>query len=440
MSVSHAPPRHLYGQLLGEPLTHAAWRIHALLLLLLPIMAWQVIVPAHQEPNFGIELADGQLVIRDLAAHISFARAFWAEGGDYSVASHIQITNAWCGQDVNRALPFGYSPTMLWLLAPFCALTTKWGFIIWTLINGGAVWWMAQRRRSVCLIGALALVSPLTMISMALGQTSLLTSAGIIFLMLRHRRADLEATERWSWLLVCEVVVLWALTAKPPLAIAAAAAMLVGRRWKTVCLAIALSLVTTLLLTPKLGYDWVAQYVALLSNYDREMADAAFAWSLRPDHMSNLRSLLWSYGVIGDHVASQISTVCWLISTAAIVVAGAVRKLPGYAAWALVVLAYLLFCPHLTSTEDLHLIVVVAWSVVYLPNYAVNYRFTLAVLALIVALFAPDNLLPVGGFRSSFIFGVKLSILAVVCAALRSCREPKTLPETPRLATDGSSR
>ena len=76
MSVSHAPPRHLYGQLLGEPLTHAAWRIHALLLLLLPIMAWQVIVPAHQEPNFGIELADGQLVIRDLAAHISFARAF----------------------------------------------------------------------------------------------------------------------------------------------------------------------------------------------------------------------------------------------------------------------------------------------------------------------------------------------------------------------------
>ena len=224
MSVSHAPPRHLYGQLLGEPLTHAAWRIHALLLLLLPIMAWQVIVPAHQEPNFGIKLADGQLVIRDLAAHIRFARAFWAEGGDYSVASHIQITNAWCGQDVNRALPFGYSPTMLWLLAPFCVLTTKWGFVIWTLINGGAVWWMAQRRRSVCLIGALALVSPLTMISMALGQTSLLTAAGIIFLMLRHRRADLEATERWSWLLVCEVVVLWALTAKPPLAIAAAAA------------------------------------------------------------------------------------------------------------------------------------------------------------------------------------------------------------------------
>jgi hypothetical protein len=423
MSVSHLSSKPLQSQL-SEPIDRRAWRIHSLaVLLLLPIIACQVIAPAAQESNFGIKLADGELIIRDLAAHITFARAFWTEGAEYTVASHVQITNQWCGQEVNRALPFGYSPTMLWMLAPFCWLTTKWGFVVWTVLNSASVWWLAQRQRTVCLIGALILISPLTMLCLALGQTSLLTAVAIVFLMIRHRSIERSGGERWSWALAIDVLLLWALTAKPPLAAVAGAAMLVNRRWRTVMFAIALALVTTLALTPKLGFGWAAQYVALLMSYDRETAAAAFAWSLRPDHMSNLRSLLWSLGVVGDHAACQISTACWLIATAGIVVAGALRKLLRAAAWPLAVLAYLIFCPHLTSTEDLHLVVVLAWCVMYLPKSENSRRLALAVLTLAVVLLAPDNLLPIGTVRSALIFTIKFGIVGVMIAVARSCVE-----------------
>jgi len=80
-------------------------------------------------------------------------------------------------------LPFGYSPTMLWILAPLCVLPTVWGFALWTLAGGIAAWWMARPRWS--LGAAAAVLSPVAVGCFALGQTALITTAGLLMLMSR---------------------------------------------------------------------------------------------------------------------------------------------------------------------------------------------------------------------------------------------------------------
>ncbi len=414
-----------------------AWRLQSVgVFAVLLMMLCQIWLPAFRETNFGIAIDDGTLVVRDMAAHLTFVREFWLGGADYSVGSHVGITNHWASQTVDRALPFGYSPTMLWLLAPLSALPTVWGFAVWMLFSGAAVWWMSRRGRTILLMGALVLLSPLSLVCLALGQTSLLSAAGLVFLMLRqYKRATAGDSERWSWRLAPDVVVLWALTAKPPLALVAGVALLAGRRWKIVAAALALTVVTSLLLTPKLGADWIGQYLHLLSHYDRESADAAFAWSLRPDHMTNLRALLWSSGIFGDHAACQISTAMWLLALASIMVAGVARKVRRGMAWALAVGSYLLFCPHLTSTEDLHLVVLLAFLARSKTITTLAAPQWLAVcLAVVVVFLPPEVMMQAGALRTVFVFGLKCAIVGCVCTVGASLRSTANKLPVPRAA------
>jgi hypothetical protein len=401
------------------PAQAAPWRLQGIaVLVVLMAMLCQIWLPAFRETNFGIAVDNGTLVVRDMAAHLTFVREFWLGRADYSVDRHVHITNHWAGQNVDRALPFGYSPTMLVLLAPLSVLPTVWGFAIWTMISGTAVWWLSGRGRTVFLLGVLVLLSPLSLVCLALGQTSLVSAAGLVFLMLRHHQwAAAGDGDRWSWRLAPDVVVLWALTAKPPLALVAGVALLAGRRWKTVAAALALTVATTLLLTPKLGAEWIGQYLHLLSHYDRETADAAFAWSLRPDHMTNLRALLWSSGIVGDHAACQFSTAAWLVAMTGVVAAGIAGKLRRGIAWPLAVVAYLLFCPHLTSTEDLHLVVLVAFLAVgeEMRTLTAPQRAALC-LAVVVVFLPPDVTMQAGALRSALIFVLK--VVAAVCVCL----------------------
>jgi len=111
---------------------------------------------------------------------------------------------------------------------------------------------------------------------------------------------------------------------------------------------------------PLLGKAGVVDYLALVTHYDLDTAAPAFAWSLRPDSMANLRALLHVAFGVGDAAASRFSTVLWLLASASIVVAAARRTMAAEIRWSLAVLAYLLFCPHVSWTEELHLAVIVA--------------------------------------------------------------------------------
>jgi hypothetical protein len=313
-----------------------------------------------REKDFGIAFDRGGAGwSSDFAAHLTFAKAFWKGEAGYDVQSHLRVTGERFGQLVEHALPFGYSPTMLWVLGPLCLASPAWAFILWTLLGVAAVWWMTRPQWAPWI--AAAVFSPAAIACFTGGQTSFLTAAGLLFLMLRDLDRDAASTKasslRSAW---PDAIVLWALTAKPPLALTAGVALVAERRWRTVALALGLSVLTSAALMPLLGTAWGHDYVHLMTHYDLESADPAFVWSLKPQTMGNLRALLHVTVGLGDGLASRCSSGVWGLSILGVVAIGWQRRLAPEAVWGFAVLAYLLFCPHVTATEELHLVVVLA--------------------------------------------------------------------------------
>src|SRR5438034_1077910 len=191
----------------------------------------------------------------------------------------------WTGLLSWIAVPFVYSPTMLWVLGPFCTLPARWSCGAWSLAGLLAIGWMILRAR-VHWMSLLLLVTPLTVDTFALGQTAFLTTAGLFFLMVRDAEGE-RSHGAWR-----ESLVLWLLTAKPPIAATGGLALLARRRGRSVAGAAGLTLVTTLALTPWLGTGWVRDYLHLLGSYDRVGLPSAFAWSIVPQSMSNFRAAL----------------------------------------------------------------------------------------------------------------------------------------------------
>ena len=337
-----------------------SWRVHDILTVGLLIgIVGSVLFRAHRDPTFGIEVRDSESVtIRDFAAHLTFAKAFWSDGVDYSVESHLAVTREWAGRPVERSLPFGYAPTMLWLLAPLTPLPLVWGFTAWTLLSALAVWWMTRRPRAWWLASTLLLLSPLGVLCFSLGQTAYLGAAGLLLLMVSASRPPPR-----THILAADAapaLTLWALAAKPPLAIVGAVVMLAGRRPRPVALAVVLTVVTTLLITPRLGWTWPSEYFDLLRHYDQSTADPAFGWSFRPDTMANLRALLWHTGLVSDNVASAASSALWLLVTSGAWWLGRCRQISMRVTWVLIVVAYLTLFPHVSSTENLQLSLLLA--------------------------------------------------------------------------------
>ena len=169
----------------------------ALVPALLVLVLRRVLGDAFSQENFGIRFfGEGGVRINDFASHLTFAKAFWLSKAGYDVESHLRITSHWAGRSVGVALPFGYSPTMLWILGPLCVLPTVWGFALWTLAGGIAAWWMSRPRWS--LGAAAAVLSPVAVGCFALGQTALITTAGLRMLMSQ----DLDDPGRTEWLSV----------------------------------------------------------------------------------------------------------------------------------------------------------------------------------------------------------------------------------------------
>jgi hypothetical protein len=327
-------------------------------LLLVAVVAWSVSAYAETVwgTNFGVVVGTNKIVIHDFASHLNFAKAFWRGEGGYSVDDHLRMTARFAGERLPVALPFGYSPTMLWILAPLCPLPTAWGFFAWTLLGLVAVLWLSRRYRSVLV--AASFISPVALGCWKLGQTAIMTTVALIALMNSEVTAERTGPGRhgvgWG------AVVLWALTAKPPLAVAAGTALLAGRRFRMVGTALGLTVVSTALLLPLLGRGGLAEYLGLLTHYDLDTAAPAFAWSLVPDTMGNVRALLHVTLGIGDAAATRWSTVLWLLASTSIMVTAARRAMPTEVRWSLAVLAYLLFCPHVSWTEEMQLVVILA--------------------------------------------------------------------------------
>src|SRR5262249_52946649 len=157
------------------------------------------------------------------------------------------------------AQPCGYSPTMLWVMGPFSALPARPAFLVWSSIGVAVTIWMMMRTRAPW-PALLALVTPLTLYTVALGQTALLTTAALFHLMtVRPVDGDRHTDAKQG-------VVLWLLTCKPPLAVAAGAALLALRRWRVLVVGLGLTAIGAIAVTPWLGSGWVRDYVDILTS------------------------------------------------------------------------------------------------------------------------------------------------------------------------------
>jgi hypothetical protein len=313
----------------------------------------------------------------------------------------------WVGEGAERALPFGYSPTMFWLLLPFHLFSLPVAYFTWTILSGVALAWMVLTPRFHTALAVGVLVTPPVVAAFSLGQTAFLGMAGVFFLASRSLSPGSkgERTRRFLSLSVA----LWALGAKPPLAIAAGCALLAVGCVGPVALAVGLSVIGAATLTPWLGPGWVTDYLALIGDYHRGGADPAFAWSLVPEHMSNLRAMISVDLMISDQAASRISNLCWILSSGMVIIAGVRKRIRPTAAWALAILSYLLFCSHVSSTDELLLLLIPA---LITPRYGVaeGFRGYGLWLVVLLALFLSPALGPMAGVRPSLLFLVEVGL------------------------------
>jgi len=140
---------------------------------------------------------------------------------------------------------------------------------------------------------------------------------------------------------------------------------------------------------------------------------------LRPETMGNVRALLHVTFGVGDAAASRWSSALWLVASASIV-AGAMRRAAvSEVRWSLAVLAYLLFCPHVTVTEELQLAVILV-EIGALSRAGLPLRGTIVGTVLVLLFLLP--IIPLGSARLPVAIIGKLSLAALLIASAR--RDP----------------
>lgn len=337
--------------------------------LALYICKWVLLPIARHGSTFGITLSPTEpgsssmnLTIIDFASHFNFVKKTWlgqttvnSGSSIYSLENHIKVTSDWADMKLNHALPFGYSPTMLWVLAPLVLFSHTTVYFIFNIVGLLSVWWQTHPFRCRRGVGLLAFFSLLTQACFGLGQTAIITGAGLLFIAEKTREKNRD--DGWRTHIFVGIA-LWALTAKPPLALTAVAVLLGLRRWRPLFVAGMITIILTLAITPLLGTNWVHDYIYMISSYDKVNSGVAFAWSIVPNHMANLRGVLSVDFGIADDVASRISNIMWFIALLCIAAIGNRPRLTEGAIWSLSILSYLLFCPHVSSTEELQLVLI----------------------------------------------------------------------------------
>ena len=209
-------------------------------------------------------------------------------------------------------------------------------------------------------IGLLSCFSPLAQLCFVLGQTPLLTGAGLLYIAEKTKEDSNAHGWRKS---IIPAAIMWALTAKPPIALFGTAVLLSMRRWRVLSIAAIFTFFSTAVISPWLGHDWMNDYIHLLRSYNQTDAGSVFAWSIYPDFMANLRAFLNIDIGFADNIAGYTSAVVWLLVLAFIAILGLRRRLSVAALWSMSILSYLLFCPHVGPTEELLVLVILSLCV-----------------------------------------------------------------------------
>ncbi|MRR06869.1 MAG: DUF2029 domain-containing protein, partial [Deltaproteobacteria bacterium] len=311
------------------------------------VVCKQVLLPAfYAGPAFGISVQTAEsdskqstLHVLDFPYLLNFVKetmlhqtAAKLDTSAYSPENHIQVTRNWVNNSIKEtrywagrdfAMPFAYSPTMLCLLAPLVLFPNNIAYCLFNALGLLAIWWMTHPYRCRYGIGLLSLFSPIALACFVLGQTALIS--GVCLLFIAEKTHDENRIARWNSSLPVGAA-LWMLTAKPPFAVTALAVLLGLRRWRPLLVAGILTVLSTVIISPFLGADWLSDYLQLISSYDLAHISSVYSWSIRPDTMANLRAILSVDVGIPDDIASQASVIIWLLTIIYLAAGGGRRK------------------------------------------------------------------------------------------------------------------
>ncbi|NNM05320.1 MAG: hypothetical protein HKO65_09470, partial [Gemmatimonadetes bacterium] len=217
---------------------------------------------------------DGGTFVQDFSSHLMFTRGVLLEGlpgevgaSAYSVETHVRFMSDWTQGATEAVLPFGYSPTMLWLLLPLALVSLPAAYLIWSLLGATAAGSIVLNDRVNWIPGLAFFLTPVAITAIALGQTAVLGTAGVFFLATRTLTDPINQNRLGRGVVLAGI--LWALGAKPPLAVTGATAMLALGAVGPVVQAVGFTLLGAAVLTPWLGSGWLSDYWALMGTYDR---------------------------------------------------------------------------------------------------------------------------------------------------------------------------
>src|SRR5437870_2000873 len=182
---------------------------------------------------FGVtyDHATQTLSIHDFATTLAFTRFVWRErpSRPYGVEAHQAMMRAWIGTSTSVAMPFGYPPTMLLVLAPLTLLDPVVSYLLWALPPIVLLlYWSWSRRGEAARgafepwVGILTLSSAACQGAISLGQNALWI---LLALWILYRNASRDPPVRSTRDLVDAGCLLF-LTIKPPTAFAAGLALL----------------------------------------------------------------------------------------------------------------------------------------------------------------------------------------------------------------------
>ncbi len=322
----------------------------------------QLRLPPDVEPGRSVappEVADAPPArVQDFAYYMNYARWAAARPGrsPYTVEAHREFLTAWLGPRVSSSLCFAYGPALIVVLLPLFLVPTRWAWLAWNVVGAAASGWTVRTLSDDDGVarrwGLLALLGSTALLCLANGQTALVTTGWFA-------AAMSAGDDRRIGRQLGAVAGLAALSAKPPLAVIAAVALLVSGGVRAVVVAAtaigAVLLVAASWWTPQVFGD----YASFVAKYNLVDADPIVRAGFVPWHMTNLRSMLLHVGTFDDAQAFRASAVAFGVAlTVPFAIVGWCRRAwPRDVAASFAVVAYLLLAPHLSASEDVLLVV-----------------------------------------------------------------------------------
>ena len=266
---------------------------------------------------------ENYLKIQDFAYHIIVVKHFWLKkfGNIYEYEFQKHALSDYIGAKVNFLMPIATTPIALIVWFPFACLAhfdlslsyTFWMTFSFSIFFRGIflIWEYFKKKDNFPVLATtlilLTIFSMITFRTIILGQTSLIATGAIIWLIaltISGKEREKQIKNIFLLLII--------LGLKPPYLVIGIGFLLIYCKYSEGIIAITLVFVTIIALTPFLGIEWMKSYLNVIKIYSQGNFPTVYSWSIAYDTMNIFRS---AYGeIIGRKHVVVISYILSMIS------------------------------------------------------------------------------------------------------------------------------